>query len=64
MAKFSIATSESYKVENGKLNTSTEWHSIILWRGLASFAEKYVLKGSLLFVKEKIKFDVMKTRKN
>lgn len=55
VAKFSIATSESYKDENGKLNTSTEWHSIILWRGLASFAEKYVHKGSMLYVEGKVK---------
>jgi single-strand DNA-binding protein len=33
VAKFSIATPESSKDENRKLNTSTEWHSIILWRG-------------------------------
>jgi single-strand DNA-binding protein len=55
VARFSIATSESYKDENGKLNTSTEWHNIILWRGLASFAEKHVHKGSMLFVEGKIK---------
>lgn len=55
VAKFSIATSESYKDEDGKLNTSTEWHSIILWKGLANFAEKYVHKGSLLFVEGKLK---------
>lgn len=45
VAKFSIATSESYKGENGKLNTGSKWHSIILWRGVASFAEKYVHLG-------------------
>ena len=55
VAKFSIATSESYKDENGKFKTSTEWHSIILWRGLASFAEKYVHKGSMLYVEGKVK---------
>lgn len=55
VARFSIATSESYKDENGKLNISTEWHNIILWRGLASFAEKHVHKDSMLFVEGKIK---------
>lgn len=55
MAKFSIATTESYKDEDGKLNTSTEWHNIILWKGLANFAEKYVHKGSLLYVEGKLK---------
>jgi single-strand DNA-binding protein len=55
VATFSIATTESYKDEKGQLKTNTYWHSIILWRGLASFAEKYVHKGSMLFVEGKIK---------
>ena len=37
MAMFSIAILETYKDENGKLNTSTESHSIMLWKGLAIF---------------------------
>ena len=55
VATFSIATTESYKDEKGQLKTNTDWHNIILWRGLASFAEKYVHKGSMLFVEGKIK---------
>jgi single-strand DNA-binding protein len=51
----SIATLVSYKDENEKLNTGSEWHSIILWRGVASFAEKYVHFGSMFFVDGKIK---------
>ena len=54
VATFSIATSVSYKDENGKLNTGSEWHSIILWRGVVSFAEKYVHFGSMFFVDGKI----------
>jgi single-strand DNA-binding protein len=51
----SIATLVSYKDENEKLNTGSEWHSIILWRGVASFEEKYVHFGSMFFVDGKIK---------
>lgn len=50
-----LSGTESTKDENGKLNTSKDWHSIILWRGLASFVEKYVHKGSMLFVEGKVK---------
>ena len=55
VATFSIATSVSYKGENGKLNTGSKWHSIILWRGVASFVEKHVHFGSMFFVDGKIK---------
>ncbi len=55
VAKFSLATSESYKDERGQLVTSTEWHSIILWRGLAELAEKYIRKGSMIFLEGKIR---------
>lgn len=37
------------------MNTGTEWHNIILWKGLANFAEKYVHKGSFLYVEGKLK---------
>jgi single-strand DNA-binding protein len=53
--QFSIATSESYKDENGKLNTSTQWHYIIFWRDLVIFVEKHVHKESMLYVEGKIK---------
>ncbi len=55
VAKFSLATTESYRKENGELHTETEWHSIILWRNLAEIVEKYVEKGSLLYIEGKIK---------
>jgi single-strand DNA-binding protein len=54
VATFSIATSVSYKDKNGKLNTGSEWHSIVFWRGVASFAEKYVHFGSMFFVDGKM----------
>jgi single-strand DNA-binding protein len=55
VAKFSLATSESYKDDKGQMHTSTEWHNVVLWRGLAELAEKYLKKGSLVYVEGKIK---------
>jgi len=54
VANFSLATNEYYKKDGEKL-TITEWHKIVLWRGLAEIAEKYVKKGQLLMVEGKIK---------
>jgi len=54
-AKFSLATSESYKDSNGQNQTITDWHNVILWRGLAEIAEKYLHKGSLVYVEGKLK---------
>ena len=38
VAKFSLATTETYKDDKGQSHSLTEWHTIILWRGLAEFA--------------------------
>lgn len=54
VAKFTLATSESYKAKNGERVETTEWHNIVLWRGLAKVAELYVKKGSKLFIEGKI----------
>ncbi len=54
VAKFSLATSESYKNRDGEKVTNTEWHNIVVWRGLAKVVEKYVKKGSKLFIEGKI----------
>lgn len=54
VASFSLATSESYNAKNGERVTTTEWHNIVLWRGLAEVVEKYVKKGSKLFIEGKI----------
>ena len=55
VATFSLATSESYKNKAGEKVTNTEWHNIVLWRGLAQVAEKYVQKGNQLYIEGKIK---------
>lgn len=54
VANFTLATSESYNAKNGERVTNTEWHNIVMWRGLADVVEKYVKKGSKLFIEGKI----------
>ena len=55
-AAFSLATSESYKNKDGNKVEQTEWHNIIVWRGLADVAEKYLHKGSKIYLEGKIKY--------
>jgi len=55
VAKFSMATSESYKDKSGNVHTETEWHGIVLWRNLAALAAKYLKKGSMIYLEGKIK---------
>ena len=55
VCKFSMATSEVYKNRDGEKVTTTEWHNIVLWRGLAEIAEKYVKKGMQLYIEGRIK---------
>ncbi|MBC8085539.1 MAG: single-stranded DNA-binding protein [Hymenobacter sp.] len=54
VAKFSRATSETYRDKSGQPHTSTDWHSIVLWRGLAEL-QGYLRKGSLVYVEGKLK---------
>lgn len=51
---FSLATSETHRRKDGSRVTSTEWHNIVLWRGLAELAEKYVKKGDPLYIEGKL----------
>ena len=55
VAKLSVATTETYKDKIGVSHSSTEWHNVVLWRGLADLANKYLVKGSLIFVEGKLK---------
>ncbi|MDL2322876.1 single-stranded DNA-binding protein [Bacteroidales bacterium OttesenSCG-928-A17] len=57
VANFSLATTErGYTAANGtQVPDRTDWHNIVLWRGLAEVAEKYVKKGSKLYIEGKIK---------
>lgn len=55
VAKFSLATSETYTNKNGEKITTTEWHNIVLWKGLAKVAESYVKKGSQIYIEGRIR---------
>lgn len=50
VAKFPLATTETYKDKRGVVVPQTEWHNIVLWRGLAELAAKYLHKGSLVHI--------------
>jgi len=53
VAKFSLATTETYRDDKGQKHALTEWHSIVLWRGLADLAEQYLHKGSTVYLEGK-----------
>jgi single-strand DNA-binding protein len=55
VAKFILATTESFKDKAGKLVSQTEWHTVVLWRGLAELAQKYLHKGSLVYIEGRLK---------
>lgn len=55
VATLTLATSERYKDRNGELKEQTEWHNIVLWRNLADVAERFVKKGSQIYVEGKIR---------
>jgi len=55
VAKFPLATTETYKDKSGISTSQTEWHTVVLWRGLAELAQKYLHKGSMVYVEGKIR---------
>lgn len=56
VASFPMATSESFNDRNtGERRTLTEWHNVVLWRGLAEIAEKYLRKGSSVYIEGKLR---------
>lgn len=56
VASFSIATSETYKDKtSGERIEKTEWHNVVLWRGLAEVAEKYLHKGDQVYIEGKLR---------
>lgn len=54
-ASFSLATTETYKNKDGSKTQQTEWHNVVLWRGLAEIAESYLKKGYQIYLEGKIK---------
>lgn len=56
VANFSLATSESYKDKTtGERKEITEWHNVVLWRGLAEVAAKYLHKGDMVYIEGKLR---------
>jgi single-strand DNA-binding protein len=49
-----LATTERYKDRSGERQERTEWHNVVLWRGLAEIAEKYLRKGSTIYVEGRL----------
>ena len=55
VATINIATGESYKDKSGERQTHTEWHRVVLWRGLAGVAESYLKKGSQVYIEGRLR---------
>ncbi len=56
VANFTVATSESYKDKTtGEKKEITEWHNIVLWRGLAEISQKYLHKGDMVYIEGKLR---------
>ncbi len=56
IASFPLATSETFTDKStGEKRETTDWHDIVLWRGLAEVAEKYIRKGTKVYIEGKLK---------
>lgn len=55
VANLRLATTERYRNKNGENVDQTEWHNIVLWRGLAEIVEKYVRKGMRLYIEGRLR---------
>ena len=56
VATFSLATTEKYKdSKTGEWKENTEWHNIVCWRNTAEIADKYIKKGTQLFIEGKLR---------
>ena len=54
IATFPLATTETYKDRDGNKQSRTEWHNIVLWRGLADVAELYCRKGGQVYIEGRL----------
>ena len=54
VAKIAIATTETFRMKNGESRSRTDWHTVILWRGLAALASQYIRKGSLVYIEGRL----------
>jgi len=56
MAQFSVATERTWKDEEGQEKKETEWHRIVTWRGLAEACNKYLKKGSRVYIEGRLHY--------
>lgn len=54
-ATFTLATSERYRDRNGEIRENTEWHNIVAWRNNADICEKYVRKGTQVYIEGRLR---------
>ena len=55
IAKFSLATNETYKDSSGQKVTDTQWHNIIAWNNIASIVQQFLQKGSELIIEGRLR---------
>lgn len=55
VATFTLATTERYRDRNGETRENTEWHNIVAWRNAADVVEKFVRKGTQLYIEGRIR---------
>lgn len=55
VASFTLATTERFKDRNGEMRDNTEWHNIVAWRATADVVEKFVHKGTQLYVEGRLR---------
>lgn len=55
VATFTLATTERYRDRNGELRENTEWHNIVAWRNSADIIERFVRKGSQLYIEGRLR---------
>ena len=55
VASFPLATSERFRDRNGEVRENTEWHNIVAWRNSADVAERYVKKGTQLYIEGRLR---------
>jgi single-strand DNA-binding protein len=56
LARFSVATTETWKNPQGEKQTKTEWHNIVVWGKQAEIAEKYLRKGKQVLIEGRIQY--------
>src|SRR5690348_11819586 len=54
VARITLATTETFRLKSGESQTRADWHTVILWRGLAALASQYLRKGSLVYVEGRL----------